>query len=206
VDPQDVVFTDHKSRPALMLAGVLTWPLQRRWECPPVDHEADAQGLDEETPAAADAAASAAARPLVMPKIKVTWFVLDDRKNSLIRFSIYDPNLSLMQTFVKASRRPQKNKSALRFADSARGDPLQHLRQFNGMHIANTLDENLFEEMYTFLRPTEKFKDVRHTLDDLGDATHISNALTLKRALDILACVNANTHAFARIPWDVAKK
>lgn len=30
VDPQDVVFTDHKSRPALMRVGVKTWPLQRR--------------------------------------------------------------------------------------------------------------------------------------------------------------------------------
>jgi hypothetical protein len=213
VDPTDVVYTEYKSRAFLLAIGRRTWPIWKACEYPPVDDEADAQGLlqrDGEWDGQLEGeqqqnATTNTPTHLVMPKVKVTWFVLDDKKNSLFRFSFYDPNLSLMNVYTTATRQPKK-KGASRFADFTT-DPLEHLRQFGKKgHVANCLNDELFEQMYNFLNPAVKFKSVRHALDDPGDAGHISNALTLKRALEILSCVGANTHAFERFPMDKAKR
>ena len=195
------MYTSETSQPALVLADCRTWPVIRVCERPPVDEEAEAQGLTDEGEGEGE---QQQPRDVVLPKVLVTWFVLDDRKNSLIRFSVFDPNFSLMQTYTTATRRPRR-KPASRFADVST-DPLEHLRQFGRNHIANFLDDDVFEKMYAFLGPAAKFRDVRRVLDDVGDPTHISNALTLKRALEILHCVNANTLAFDRIPYMTAKK
>jgi hypothetical protein len=186
VDPLDVIFTTKKSLGTLVLKGCRTWPVSRNYEHLPTSGRED-NGV-------------VASTGKMVPKVLVTWFVLDDKKNSLFRFSVYDPNFSLYQTYRALAKGGSQQSSRPRgkFGGGAEKDPFDHLRQFGKNHVANIFNDTIFEEMYNFFRPTNPLPNVYAAFDNAKDAAHLSNVLTLKRAIEILNCVDADTTAFYR--------
>jgi hypothetical protein len=192
VDPSMLTRTGDALYDALANAGCRSWPVVRQIQCPPEEEAQHGNGN----------LSTASSSKTVLPKILVTWFVLDDGQSSLFRFSVYDPNASLMETYNLASRPPP---APNRFGESK--DPLRHLRHLGRDHIANNLDESVLEKMYAFLMPPARFGGAHALFDsDPSSSSHISQALTLKRALSILGCTQVDVSAFERIPAGVAAR
>lgn len=170
--------------------GVPMWPLSY---CPAPPVEDVAPLHDDEH---ADHPASCG----VQPKIHVTWFALDDY-NSVFRFAVLDPLLDMNFLHGELVRYAPAAKGARRrYHNDESKDKLRHLRSLGQHHIANRYSESHYESLLAYFLMVDNqsisYNGDRSYLYNRRAAAHLSNVLSLSRAMTIMQMARANVAPF----------
>lgn len=170
--------------------SVPMWPLSY-CPAPPVEEVAPLHDDHADHPASCG----------VQPKIHVTWFALDDH-NSVFRFAVLDPLLDmnfLHGDLLRNAPPAVKSGKYRRYNDESR-DQLRHLRSLGQHHIANRYSESYYESILAYFLLVDNqsisYNGDRSYLYNRRAAAHLSNVLSLPRAMTIMQMARANVTPF----------